>query len=237
MHATGLHRRRILVIGAQGGIGAAVVEVLRRADVTVMEADRELGFDVVDADGAGEAIDHAVASFGGLDGVVHAVGMSGRSQGDGPPASCTDQAWHEVLDVNLTSAFRVVRVAMPAMSPGGSIVIVGSVLAETTDKDFLTTAYAVSKGGLRSLVRVAARAGAPDDVRVNLVSPGLVDTPMAARALHDDSAISRRLPELHPLGQRPVAPTEVANGIAWLLSSSSGAVTGTDLVIDRGWSL
>jgi NAD(P)-dependent dehydrogenase (short-subunit alcohol dehydrogenase family) len=139
--------------------------------------------------------------------------------------------------VNLTSAFALVRSALPQLDSGGSIVLVGSVLATATDEDFLTTAYAVSKGGLRSLVRAAAREGAPKGVRVNLVSPALVDTPMATRAIHDDPHIAERIPSLHPLGGTALHAREVANGICWLLSPASAAMTGSDLVLDRGWTL
>lgn len=239
---------RVLVAGAAGGIGAACVRRLAADGNAVLGADREesapeslagdhtIAVDVTVAGGAEQAVDAAVDRLGGLSGVVHAIGMSGRSLGDGPVSASSDEAWAEVLRINLESAFRLLRAAFPAIEPGGSVVVVGSVLARHTDPDFVTAAYAVSKSGLEGLVRVAAREASERDVRVNCVAAGLVDTPMARRAL-SDSAISARLKELQPLGGRPVAADEVAGVVSWLLSADAAAVTGSCIPADRGWSL
>jgi len=139
--------------------------------------------------------------------------------------------------VNAEAAFRVLRAALPAVRDGGSVVLVGSVLRSRTDDDFLTAAYAASKGALLSLTRIAAREVARRGVRVNLVAPGLVDTPMAARALQEDGSVRRRLPDLQPLGSTPVSADEVAGSVCWLLSEDSAATTGSEVLVDRGWSL
>jgi NAD(P)-dependent dehydrogenase (short-subunit alcohol dehydrogenase family) len=85
-------------------------------------------------------------------------------------------------------------------------VVIGSALASTLDQDFLTAAYASAKGALVPLVRSAAFSGAPHGVRVNIVAAGLVDTPMAARAM-TNPAIQERLPQLMPLGARACTRT------------------------------
>jgi NAD(P)-dependent dehydrogenase (short-subunit alcohol dehydrogenase family) len=127
---------------------------------------------------------------------------------------------------------------MPALIQrgGGSVVVIGSGLASTLDEDFLTVAYAAAKGALLPLVRSAAFSGARHGVRVNLVSPGVVDTSMAARAVSDPE-ISARLVDLQPLAGGPLAPETVAATVAWLLSEGSGAVTGADVPADGGWTL
>jgi NAD(P)-dependent dehydrogenase (short-subunit alcohol dehydrogenase family) len=226
----------VLVAGAGGGIGAATVERLRRDGHGVHAVDRD-GTDITRPGGAEEAV--AAAERGGpLTGVVHAVGMSGRSLGDGPPSECRDEAWSEVLRVNLESAFRLLRAAFPAFrrAGGGSFVAVGSVLAEHADPDFATVAYAVGKAGLRGLVRTGALEGAPDGIRVNLVEPGLVDTPMARRAIGDER-IAARVRELQPLGGEAVTPHAVADAVCWLLSPAAGRTTGAHVPVDGGWTV
>jgi NAD(P)-dependent dehydrogenase (short-subunit alcohol dehydrogenase family) len=260
---TAAGRLRVLVAGARGGIGGACVELLRGAGHQVVGVDRDPGqgggtaparavdatlprgapsevraVDVTLPGGAEQAVELAESTLGGLDGIVHAVGMSGRRLGDGPVTSCADAAWTEVLRVNLESAFRLLRAGLPALgrAGGGSFVTIGSVLGRSADPDFLTAAYAASKGGLASLTRVAAMEVAGTGVRVNLVAAGLVDTPMAGRALRDERT-TRRLPELQPLGGRAVRATEVAAAVAWLLSPASGQTTGASLPVDGGWTL
>src|SRR6185369_1354989 len=100
--------------------------------------------------------------------------------------------------------------------------------AETPDPDFRTVAYSTAKGALATLTRVVAHECAPSGVRVNVVSAGLVSTPMAERAL-TDAAIRSRMPSLMPLGGRACTPEEVADAVLWLLSPASGRTTGAVL--------
>jgi NAD(P)-dependent dehydrogenase (short-subunit alcohol dehydrogenase family) len=223
----------VLVAGASGGIGGACVERLESQGHRVVGVDR----DTVDITRPGGA-EEAVARVERLTGVVHAVGMSGRRLGDGPPSACTDEGWTEVLRVNLESAFRLLRAAFPAFrrAGGGSFVAVGSVLAEHADPDFLTVAYAVGKSGLRGLILTAALEGAADGIRVNVVEPGLVDTPMARRAIGDER-IAGRLRELQPLGGDAVSAAAVAEAVCWLLSPAASRTTGAHVPVDGGWTV
>jgi NAD(P)-dependent dehydrogenase (short-subunit alcohol dehydrogenase family) len=228
---------KILVCGANGGIGSACVDRLVRQGDAVIAVDRD-GIDITEPGGADKAVGAALDALGGLDGVVHAVGMSGRRFGDGPITACTDEGWRQVSRVNLDSVFWLLRACLPVLSTngGGSVAVVGSALARTLDADFLTAAYAASKGAVESLVRMAAFEAAPAGVRVNLVAPGLVDTPMAARALADPH-IQARLGSLMPLGGDAVAADDVAAAVAWLLAPQSARVTGAVLPVDGGWTL
>ncbi len=225
--------RRAWVAGAGGGIGAACVRRLAADGFDVHGSDRP------DEDVSGPGVAERVAN--GLTGqrlsaVVHAVGMSGRRLGDGPVSECTDEAWAEVLRVDLTSAFLVVRAALRHAADGASVVLIGSALAVALDPDFLTAAYRVAKAGLVPLVEAAAYEGAARGIRVNLVSPGLVDTPMAARAL-GDPRIQARFPELMPLTRGPASAADVAAAVAWLISPGSGQTTNAVVPVDGGWSL
>jgi NAD(P)-dependent dehydrogenase (short-subunit alcohol dehydrogenase family) len=228
---------RVLIAGARGGIGSACEELLRRTGHRTMGVDRP-ACDIAHPGGAEQAVRDAAGALGGLDGIVHAVGMSGRRLGDGPVTDATDEGWSEVIRVNLESVFRLLRAGLPALrgSGGGSFVVVGSVLGQSADRDFLTAAYAASKAGILGLVRAAALQAAPWNVRVNVVAAGLVETPMAARAAEDER-IARRLGELQPLTGRMLAPATIAEAAAWLLSPASGATTGVALPVDAGWSL
>jgi NAD(P)-dependent dehydrogenase (short-subunit alcohol dehydrogenase family) len=227
----------VLVAGSEGGIGRACVERLEEQGHAVVGVDRDSA-DVTRPGGAEQAVAEAERRLGSVDAVVHAVGMSGRRLGDGPASACTDEAWAEVLRVNLESAFRLLRAAFPAFRRAGrgSFVGVGSVLAEHTDADFLTVGYAVSKSGLRALIRTGALEGAADGVRVNLVEPGLVDTPMARRAIGDER-IGARLRDLQPLGGTAVSAAAVAEAVCWVLSPAAGRTTGAFLPVDGGWTV
>jgi NAD(P)-dependent dehydrogenase (short-subunit alcohol dehydrogenase family) len=233
---------RVLVAGSGGGIGAAVVRDLTDGGHQVYGIDRDGvdrdGVDVTEPGGAELAVQQASEHLGGLDGIVHAIGMSGRRLGDGPVTECTDQAWAEVHRVNHESVFRLLRAGIPelARGGGGSIVVVGSALASTLADDFLTVAYASAKGALVPLVRSAAYEAARFGVRVNIVAPGLVNTPMAQRAL-DDPDITRSLVTRQPLSRRALEPAEVAAAIGWLLSDAAGTITGAVLPADGGWTL
>ncbi|NGO11306.1 SDR family oxidoreductase [Streptomyces sp. HC44] len=231
--------KRLLVAGARGGIGAACVNAARAAGAQVFEADRDT-YDVTVSAGADAAVARAAEALDGLDGIVHAVGMSGRRLGDGPVDECSDEAWSEVHRVDLDSVFFLLRAGIRQLSraggSGGSIVVIGSALATTLDEDFLTAAYASAKGALVPLVRSAAFTGAPKGVRVNMVAAGLVDTPMAARAMRDP-AIQDRMPRLMPLGARACSPEEIADTAMWLLSDASSRTTGAVVPVDGGWHL
>lgn len=232
-----MSQKSVLVAGASGGIGRAVVNAIESAGDHAFGVDRET-LDVTQPGGAEDAVFAAREKFGRLDGIVHAVGMSGRGLGDGPVSTCTDEAWAEVHRVNYESVFRLLRAAIPVLAGqgGGSVVVVGSALASTLDEDFLTAAYMSAKGALLPLMRHSAFVGAPHNVRVNVVAPGLVDTPMAERALAR-TTILERMPHLHRLGSRPSTPDEVADVVHWLLSNDSARITGAVLPADGGWTL
>jgi NAD(P)-dependent dehydrogenase (short-subunit alcohol dehydrogenase family) len=226
--------RRAWVAGGNGAIGAACVTALRAGGFSVHASDRP-GEDV-SLPGVAESVAGRMAAGSGLSAAVHAVGMSGRSLGDGPLSTCTDEAWDEVLRVDLTSVFRFLRACLRHGDRGASVVVIGSALAGRVHPDFQTAAYRVAKAALVPLVQAAAYEGAGRGIRVNLVAPALVDTPMAARALSDER-VRGRLGELMPLTRGPSRADQVAQAVLWLISDDSADTTGAVLPVDGGWSL
>jgi meso-butanediol dehydrogenase / (S,S)-butanediol dehydrogenase / diacetyl reductase len=219
-----------LVTGAAGGIGSAVVAAFEAAGHRVLGVDRDEA-DLTDA----EQVAAVVEGCGRLDVVVCAHGGSGRRFGDGPVDECTEEGWDSTLEMNLKSVFLVCRAAVPALraSGGGAIVTVASVLGMVGDRDFATHAYAASKGGLIALTRAMAISYAPDGIRCNVVCPGLIETPMSARA-QADPAIRERLASLQPLTGDLGRPSDVAEAVLYL--ATSPFATGSVLTVDGGWT-
>ena len=228
-----------LVTGALGGIGSATCDALARAGYAIVAADQRATADVVadltTVDGARAAIHAAIDRHGRLDVVVAAHGISGRRFGDGPAVDCTEEGWDQVLNANLRSVFLLCKHAIPQLiaSGGGAIVAVGSVLGLVGgDADFATHAYAASKAGLVGLIRAIAVTYAAQGVRASVVAPGLIATPMSARA-QNDHAIRERLLELQPLSGDFGSADEVARAVAYLVQAEF--VTGIVLPVDGGW--
>jgi NAD(P)-dependent dehydrogenase (short-subunit alcohol dehydrogenase family) len=209
-----------VVTGAAGGIGSAVVEAFAADGFTVHEVERDDAFPALER----------------LDALVCAHGISGRSLGDGPVDTCTDEAWATVIEQNLTSVFRYARAAIAPLraNGGGAVVTVASVLALVGgDDDFATHAYAASKAGVVGLTRAMAAHYARDRIRCNVVAPGLIATPMSARA-QADARIRGRLAELQPLTGDFGAAGDVAAACLYL--ATAPFVTGAVLTVDGGWT-
>ena len=234
---------RMLVVGATGGIGSALCRALvARGDEVLLAARGEgrlvelaqalrqpwVSADVLDPGAASALVEVAKDKLGGLDGVAFAVG-SIRLR---PAHLVSDAEWDEVLALNLTAAFRVVRAAIPALraSGGGSIVLFSSVAASLGLSNH--EAVAAAKAGLEGFARAAAATYASAGIRVNVVAPGLTDTPLAAPLLRSDA--SRAASEaMHPTGRIGTAD-EVAEAAAFLLSPTARSITGIVVPADGG---
>ena len=244
----------VVVTGAAGGIGSATCARLCAEGALVTAVDLEssvlaelkdrlpstaavelVAGDVTEAETAQRATAAAEAAFGGVQGMVSIAGASGRPAGDGPVHECSEEGWAWTLDTNLTSQFLMARAALPHLiDGGGSIVLLGSVLGlGGGGRNFATHAYAAAKAGTTGLARAMASYYASDGVRVNVVAPGLVATPMSRRAQHSTDVMDE-IGERQPLGGI-AHPDEVAGTIAYLLSSDAAHTTGAVITVDGGW--
>lgn len=256
--AAALSGQVVVIIGGTTGIGLTAAHAclaagahlvcVGRDQETSHPAQEALGKDArvfsADAcapDTAPRAIDEAVRTFGRFDALYHVAGGSGRKFGDGPLHELTDEGWARTLELNLTSVMLSNRAAVRqflAQDTGGSILNLASVLAlHPSPRHFTTHAYAAAKAGLIGFAQSIAAAYAANDIRVNVLAPGLVDTPMAQRAAQDD-AIRAFIRTKQPLdGGRIGQPDDLTAAAVFFLSAQSRFCTGQVLAIDGGWSV
>lgn len=253
-----LDGQSIVILGGTSGMGLSAALACQRegARVVVAGRDDECAGDARERLGArtpcllGEATDpafatrvigEAVARTGRLDGLFHVAGGSGRRFGDGPLDQITDEGWRWTLDANLTSLFLANRAAVRQFldaGVAGSVVNMASVLAYApAPAHFATHAYAAAKAAVVGLTTASAAYYAPHGIRFNVVAPGLVDTPMAQRAVHD-AAIVDYVARRQPLdGGRVGRADDVDGAVVYLLSRESRFVTGQLIAVDGGWSV
>lgn len=247
-----------LVAGGGSGIGAAVVRQLDRegcaaiyvADVnpdgarTVAEdtrSGRPVTLDVTMASDVDAAVDRVVAEHGRLDIVIHTAGVDDplakqrilAAQRAAEPIDVfrhlSDEQWRRVLSVNLDGTFHLLRAATRVMIPAarGAIVVVGSSAAFDTLSGYAH--YAASKAGVHALAQSVAKEAAAFGVRVNVVAPGPVDTPMATRT---PAAVREAMAAAGPVGY--ATPEELADNILYLASPGASNVIGAVLLSNGG---
>ena len=186
----------------------------------------------------------ALAFFSGrLDVLFHVAGISGRRSGDAALHECTVEGWDTVLDANARSLFLTNRAAVQQMLTQslddhglrGTVLNMGSVLGWSPAPEFFgTVAYAASKGAIRALTLNAAARYARDRIRFNLIAPGLIETPMAGRAV-GDPAIRAYLATKQPMAEGPGTPEDCAAAALFLCEPASRFLTGVVLNVDGGW--
>jgi 2-deoxy-D-gluconate 3-dehydrogenase len=251
VHLFDLDGKVALVTGGNGGIGlgiarglgqagAAVVIAARNQDKTqaaVVELQgldiRAIGVqvDVTDQDQVLNAVSQATSSFGGLDILVANAGTNVRK----PPETYSLEEWHHIVDTNLTSVFTCCQAAYPEFKKrgGGKLLTIGSM---TSIFGFnLGSIYAATKGGVVQLTRSLASAWAADNIQVNCILPGWIDTDLTFGArrvvptLHDN--VVQRTPS-NSWGR----PEDLMGAAIFLCSPASDFVTGTALPVDGGFS-
>jgi NAD(P)-dependent dehydrogenase (short-subunit alcohol dehydrogenase family) len=220
--------------------GAAVLAVGRTLSAleelaTAIRAEngrcQPFAMDVVAPHAPAAIIEAVQKAFGGLNALINAAGIIGT----GTVETTTDEAWDEMLDVNLRAPFRLMRAAVPLLTASrGAVVNVASVTGTRSCPGVLS--YCGSNAGVDQLTRCAALELAARGVRVNAVNPGVVISNLHRRSGMTEenySAFLERSKETHPLG-RAGKPEEIADLIAFLASYKAGWITGETVAIDGG---
>lgn len=210
-----------------------------KSDVLIVEAD--LG----DSNTANFLVELAIQHFERLDILFHAAGISGRSLGDGPLTDCTFEGWDAVMRINASAVFQTNQASLrqmlkqPLDDQGirGTILNLGSVLAQSpSPQHFSTIAYVAAKGAVESMTRAAAAQYAANRIRFNVLAPGLIDTPMARRAVQNPR-IQTYLQFKQPLANGPGSSLDVAEAALFLCEPASRFITGVVLSVDGGWRI
>ena len=220
--------------GAKVGIGDTLGDEGRAVAAEINEAGGECLFVRLDVTREADwerAIGETVAAFGRLDILVNNAGVSQWSL----LHETSEEDWDRVMDINTKGVFLGTKRAIPAMKAagGGSIINISSQLG-LVGTEQSSPQYQASKGAVRLLTKHTAMQYAPDGIRCNSVHPGPINTAMTEVRRSDAETYSEMVSRI-PLG-RFGEPEEIANGALYLASDESGWVTGSELVLDGGWT-
>lgn len=253
-----LKNKKIVIIGGTTGLGlsaakafvknGAKVVVVGRNPESCVAAEIELGEnaiamsgDAASPDTATKAIDLAINDFGGFDGLYHVAGGSGRKYGDGPLHEISLEGWNKTFELNLTGLMLSNQAAVRKFlesGKGGTILNMGSVLGVSpSPKYFSTHAYAATKAAIIGFSKSIAAYYAPDNIRINVLAPALVETPMSQRASKDE-LIMNFVKTKQPLdGGRNGQASDLDGAALYFMSDNSKFTTGQVLFVDGGWSV
>jgi NAD(P)-dependent dehydrogenase (short-subunit alcohol dehydrogenase family) len=245
---------RVVLITGSTGIAAATAElaaargdrvfVTSRTPEHGQELAKRTGCTFIAADlTKSDAAEKVVGQVGPIDALFNVAGISGRKFGDGPLHECTEDGWDVTLDTNVKSMFLMCKAALLQMmkqpvAPNGlrgTILNMASVLGFAPQaQHFATHAYAASKGAILGMSKSLAAYYAAHKIRVNVIAPSLVRTPMSQRA-QSDPKILELMKTKQPLAGDLIDAADVAKAALFLLSDDSRMITGDTLTVDAGW--
>jgi len=226
-----MNTRIVLVTGASGGIGSAIVDRFTADGATVIGLDLLDGFDVTDDSACRRAVDGVLRDHGCIDVLCNNAGIS--SIGD--VVASTPADWRRVFEVNVFGVANLSRAVLPTMRAARSGVVINTCSVAASVGLVDRAVYSASKGAVLALTRAMAADEAVNGIRVNCVSPGTVASPWVERlvATTDDPASTMEaLRRRQPLG-RLVDCNEVADAVAYLAAPST-YTTGADFLLDGG---
>jgi NAD(P)-dependent dehydrogenase (short-subunit alcohol dehydrogenase family) len=247
-----LRDKAALITGGNSGIGRAIAMLFAAEGARVVIAARNearshetveaiaksrgqaifVSCDVRQAADCQKAVESAIEAFGQLDVLVNNAGIIYRAT----VVNTTEQEWDDTMDTNVKSAYLMSKHAIPWMikGGGGTIINIASYYGIVGGKE--AAAYCASKGAMVLLTKALALDHAAQNIRVNCVCPGSVDTPMLKQEMEELGSVDKLRPLFeakHPLG-RICSPGEVAQAALFLASTDSSFITGSSLVIDGG---
>ena len=250
--------KKIVIVGGTTGIGlsAALAFVKNQAQIicvgrnensaekaaTLLKDNAKvLTGDAAKEGTAQKAIAACIENFGGFNGLYHVAGGSGRSFGDGPLHELTTEGWEQTLRLNLTSIMLSNQAAVNQFlkqQTGGSILNMGSVLGSSpSPKYFATHAYAAAKSAIIGFSKSIASYYAKNNIRINVIAPALVETPMAKRAAENETILSF-IKDKQPLDGGRIGYATDLDGLAlYFMSDYSKFTTGQLIAVDGGWSV
>ena len=247
MTAFDLTGKVALVTGGNGGIGLGMAKGLADAGATVMVAGRDpeknrdavkalggsadaVAADMAEESGVKAVVDATVKKFGRLDILVNNAGINIRKS----PQDYSLEEWHRVLNINLTSLFICCQAAYPHLKVrGGKIINIGSMMSIFGAS--FAAPYGASKGGVVQLTKSLASAWAAENIQVNAVLPGWIDTELTKGARQQVSGLHEKVLARTPAG-RWGAPQDMAGIAVFLASPASDFITGPAIPVDGGYS-
>lgn len=246
-----LQDKKIVITGASSGIGRACAISCSNMGATLLLTGRNaqelektksllaspesctlLQLDLTKFETVAIKIKSAIESFGAVDGVVHAAGISTTL----PFRNCSPEKMNGFFQVNVVAALYLTQLLIKpgcVSANGASIIFITSVMSQVGES--AKVLYSMTKGALLAASRSMAIELASKKIRVNCIAPGVVDTPMSQKAYYSQNEeLKERIIKLHPLGLG--TPEDVANACIYLLSDAGRWVTGTQLMVDGGYT-
>jgi NAD(P)-dependent dehydrogenase (short-subunit alcohol dehydrogenase family) len=253
-----LKNKKIVIIGGTTGLGlsaakafienGAKVLVVGRSPESCVAAEIELGEnaramqgDATNPATAIKAICLIINELGDFDGLYHVAGGSGRKYGDGPLHELSIDGWNKTFELNLTSLMLSNQAAVKKfleLGRGGTILNMGSVLGNfPSPKYFSTHAYAATKSAVIGFSKSIAAYYAKNNIRINVLAPALVETPMSQRASQDEEILNF-VKTKQPLdGGRNGKTSDLDGAAVYFMSDASKFTTGQILYVDGGWGV
>lgn len=234
----------VIITGGGSGIGRATAEMAAAAGARVVVADisgadittagigmsaEAVRLDVADAASWDACVSGVISRHGQIDGLVNVAGIAMQADS---LTNQTEEGWDRIIDINLKGSWLGMRAVLPHMldSGAGRIINISSTAAIGGMPGSI--AYAASKAGIIGMSRQAAIEFAPKGLRINVVAPGIIQTPMLGDGAQDSVAAMSEMTPVRRIGE----PDEIASMICYLLGPGSDFVTGQTFVVDGGWT-
>ena len=251
-----LSGKTALVTGAGSGFGrASALEFARQgASVVIADIDTEsaeetaqlasargarslvIRCDVADGSDVAAIVNKAVSELGGLDYAHNNAGTEGNLESSRGTLETSEEEWDRLMEINLKGIWMCMRAEIPHMLEAGSGAIVNSgSISSLVGSTAGFVAYSASKSGILGLTRSAALEFAENNIRINAICPGYIETPLWQKYIDEDQSVRETISHRQPIGRLGTAE-EVAKAVVWLCSDAASLITGVALPLDGGFT-